>query len=131
MSRWENREVVAQSREAGFSLVEVLAAACILAVAILGLLDVFSAGYFNIDYDGRVSQAVVLAQQELELLKQGPFPPTSGTQTSGRYTLTWTVTSVGFGGAPDDLRKVSIMVTWPQRTRPGRYELAGYLSKPY
>jgi prepilin-type N-terminal cleavage/methylation domain-containing protein len=131
MNRGEARPKTARPGVNGFTLVEVLVSVLILAGAIVGLIGAFPVGYQDVVYGGRVSQAVALAQQELEALKQGPFPPTSGTQTSGAYTLTWTVTSVGVGGAADDLRKVSLVVTWPQMTRPGRYDLAGFLSKPY
>ncbi len=129
---WENgSHAAARPRARGFTLVEVLVAACILVGAIVGLLGAFPVGYLDIAYDGRVSQAAALAQQQLEGLKQGPFPPGSGTQTRGAYTLTWTVTSVGFAGAASDLQQVSVVVTWPQRTRPGRYDLVGFFSQPY
>ncbi len=131
MNRGDARPKATRPRVSGFTIVEVLVSVLILAGAILGLIGAFPAGYQDVVYGGRVSQAVALAQQKLEALKQGPFPPTNGTQTSGAYTLTWTVTSVGVGGATDDLRKVSLVVTWPQMTRPGRYDLAGFLSTPY
>ncbi len=116
---------------AGFSLVEVLVAALILMVAIAGLLSAFPVGYRDIMYGGRVSQAVELAQQRLEALKAGTFPPSSGTATSGSYTLTWTVTNVGFGASSGELVKVDVTVNWPQMNRPGSYDLAGFISKPY
>ncbi len=118
-------------RTAGFSLIEVLVAALILMVAIAGLLSAFPVGYRDIMYGGRVSQAVELAQQQLEALKAGTFPPSGGTGTSGAYTLTWTVTSVGFGASSGDLVKVDVTVNWPQMNRPGSYDLAGFISKPY
>jgi prepilin-type N-terminal cleavage/methylation domain-containing protein len=115
----------------GFTLVEVLVAAVVLTVGLLGVFTAFLPGSQDVAYAGRVSQAAMRAQQQLEALKAGPFPPANGTATSGRYSLTWTVTSVGFGAAPDALRKVTITVTWPQAARPGRYDLVGFLSKPY
>jgi len=118
-------------RTRGFTLVEVLVAAAILVVGLLGILTAFPAAYQDIMYGGRVTQAVALAQQKLEEVKAGGFPPTGGTQTSGTYTITWAVTSVGFGTVTGDLRKVTVTVTWSQRVRPGRYDLEGYIGKPY
>lgn len=115
----------------GFSIVEVLVAAVILSVSLLSIMTAFPVGYRDIGYGGHVSQAVALAQQKLEALKAGPFPPAGGTETNGPYTLTWAVSGVGFGGTPGDLQRVTVTVTWPQRTRPGRYDLVGFTSKPY
>ncbi len=131
MIQREDRSEVEGPQAPGFTLVELLLAALLLVVAIVGLLTAVPVGYRDIVYGGRVSQAVELAQQKLEDLKDVPFPPTSGTQTSGPYTLTWTVTGVGFGAAAADLQKVTVTVSWAQTTRPGRYDLAGFTSKPY
>ncbi len=115
----------------GFTLVEVLVAAVILTVSLLFIFTAFLPGSQDVAYAGRVSQAALQAQQQLEALKAGPFPPGPGTATSGLYTLTWTVTSVGFGAAPDALRRITVTVTWPQAGRPGRYDLVGFASNPY
>lgn len=115
----------------GFSVVEVLVAATILVVSLLAMMTAFPVSYRDIAYGGRVSQAVALAQQKLEALKAGPFPPAGGTETNGAYTLSWAVTGVGFGGTPGDLQRVTVTITWDQMTRPGRYDLVGFTSKPY
>lgn len=117
--------------QAGFTLIEMLIAAAILGVTLVAMTTAFPVSYVNVVYAGRVSQGVALAQLVLEDLKAGTFPPANGNATSGIYTITWTVTSVGVGGAADDLRKVSVTVTWPQMVRNGRYDLAGFISKPY
>jgi prepilin-type N-terminal cleavage/methylation domain-containing protein len=118
-------------RSRGFSLVELLVAATILAVGLLGILTAFPVSHRDIVYGGRVSQAVALAQQRMEQLKAGNFPPANGNETSGLYTINWTVSSVGVGAAVNDLRKVTVNVTWTQSIRPGRYDLEGFVSKPY
>ncbi len=131
MIRRQDRRRIDGPQAPGFTLVEILLAALVLGLAVVGLLTAFPVGYRDIAYAGRVSEAVELAQQKLEELKDGPFPPTNGTAASGAYTLTWTVTSVGFGGAAGDLQKVNVTVSWAQTTRPGRYDLAGFISKSY
>lgn len=123
----------ARGRRGGFTLIEVLASASILAIALLGVIGTFLVSYEGVTFGGRVSAAVQLAQQKLEELKAGGFPPTptNGTQTTDRYTVAWTVSSVGFGAAADELRRISVTVTWPQRVRPGRYELVAFVSDPH
>ncbi len=116
---------------AGFTLVEVLTAVTILAVSLLAIISAFPVAYEDIAYGGNVSQAIALAQQQLEVLKAGAFPPATGSRSASPYAVTWTVTSVGYGTTPDDLRRVDVTVTWPQRVRSGSYELVGFISKPY
>ncbi len=115
----------------GFTLAEVLTAACILVVSLLFIMIAFPVGYRDIVYGGRVSQAVALAQQKLEETKAGTFPPVGGSATNGVYTINWTVASVGFGAAVNDLQKVTVTITWPQMVRSGRYDLVGFVSKSY
>jgi prepilin-type N-terminal cleavage/methylation domain-containing protein len=126
-----SRKPLRERKRPGFTLVEILVAAAILGVCLLFIMTAFVPGYRDVAYAGRVSQSVMLAQQKLEQLKAGSFPPVTGTETNGIYALTWAVTSVGVGPATGDLRKISITVTWPQSTRPGRYDLVGFTSKPY
>jgi prepilin-type N-terminal cleavage/methylation domain-containing protein len=120
-----------RQKGAGYTLVELLTAVAILSVSLLAILSAFPVAYEGIVYGGRVSQAVALAQQKLEGLEAGTFPPAGGSQSSPPYTVTWTVTSVGYGSAAGDLRRVVVTVTWPQRVRDGRYDLVGFVSRPY
>jgi len=115
----------------GFSVVEVMVSGTILVVSLLAMMTAFPVSYRDIVYGGRVSQAVALAQQKLEALKAGPFPPAGGTETNGAHTLSWAVTGAGFGDTPGDLQRITVTVTWDQMTRPGRYDLVGFTSKPY
>jgi Tfp pilus assembly protein PilV len=105
--------------------------ATILSVCLLGVISTFAASYRDVSFTGRSSRAVQLAQQRLEELKSGAFPPADGTQTVDQYTVAWTVSSVGFGPAAGDLRRISVRVDWPQQVRPGRYDLVGFASKPF
>jgi Tfp pilus assembly protein PilV len=109
----------------------VVVSVAILSVCLLGVISTFAASYRDVSFTGRSSRAVQLAQQRLEELKSGAFPPTDGTQAVDQYTVTWTVSSVGFGAASNDLRRISVRVVWPQQVRPGRYDLVGFVSKPF
>ncbi|MFB3818346.1 MAG: prepilin-type N-terminal cleavage/methylation domain-containing protein [Candidatus Methylomirabilales bacterium] len=121
----------ARTSAAGFTLIEVVVSAAILSVCLLGIISTFAASYRDVSFTGRSSRAVQLAQQRLEELKSGPFPPADGAQTVDQYRVTWTVSSVGFGAAADDLRRISVRVVWPQQARPGSYDLVGFVSKPF
>lgn len=50
----------------GFSLVEILVAAALLAVAILFIMLMFPVGYSNVDAGGEQTEAAILAQDMLE-----------------------------------------------------------------
>jgi general secretion pathway protein I len=52
-------------RQRGYSLIEVLVAFCILAMALTVLLKIFSAGLRNVDAAGEYARAVSIAEAEL------------------------------------------------------------------
>ncbi len=96
----------------GFSVVEVLIAASILAVALLGITSLFSTAYSNVGYAGRRTAAVALANQKIEELRDGIFPPsTAGSPETinGLYTRSWTVTVTG---APSQVATTTVTVSW-------------------
>ena len=57
----------------GFSLVEVLIAAAILAVALLAIASMFPIAHTNVDWSGDQTVAVTLAQQRIETLRNQPY----------------------------------------------------------
>jgi prepilin-type N-terminal cleavage/methylation domain-containing protein len=116
--------------DGGFSLVELLVAASLSSLVFLALAGMFPLGLQSIEYGGRSSQALALAQQKIEELKNGPFPPPAGSDTVDGYARTWTVTSAGVGTGIDDLRKIAVTVTWPQVTRPGNLRAEALATKP-
>ena len=59
--------------QAGFSMIEVLIAAVIVAVAIIGLFMMYSTGQALVQAQGSNRVAVQLAQQRLEELRAGGF----------------------------------------------------------
>jgi prepilin-type N-terminal cleavage/methylation domain-containing protein len=121
----------------GFTLVEVLVSAVILLVALLPTITAFSVGHADLMYDGKMARAIGLAEQSMEQLKTDASTPAgfaalaNGTATSGIFTIARTITNVGVGAATSDLRRVAVLVTWPETGRPGRYEIVGFISKPY
>lgn len=97
----------------GFSLVEVLVTAAILAVVLLAIASLFSTAYSNVGYGGRRTKAVALARQKMEELRDGIFPPStvgSPEMVEGVYTRSWTVAVTG---APSQVATVTVTVSWP------------------
>jgi len=59
--------------KAGLTLPEVLLAAVIISVAVLGLVGLFPTALQNVQYGGHMSQASSLAQEMIELIRTQPF----------------------------------------------------------
>jgi prepilin-type N-terminal cleavage/methylation domain-containing protein len=96
----------------GFSLVEVLVAASILALILLAVAGLFSTAYSNVGDGGRRTKAVALAKQKMEELRDGIFPPstTGSPETVDTiYTRSWTVLVTG---APAQVATLRVTVAW-------------------
>lgn len=105
----------------GFSLLELLVSASILVIGILGALIAFPTSYQNFGHGGRVVQATNLAQQKIEQLRNGSFPPAAGQEAAGQYTRSWTVNVSGT--SPDRLATVTVTVGWTRQTGPMNVQL--------
>ncbi len=97
----------------GFSLIEVLVAASILAVILLAVVGLFSTAYSNVGDGGRRTKAVALAKQKMEELRDGIFPPsTAGSPETVDtiYTRSWTVAVTG---PSTQVARIDVTVAWP------------------
>lgn len=103
------------------SLIEVLVAVTILVVGILGALIAFPSSYQNVGHGGRVVQATHLAQQKVEQLRNGSFPPAAGQDAAGQYTRSWSVNVSG--SSPDRLATLTVTVGWTEQTGPMNVQL--------
>ncbi len=118
--------------EQGFSAIEVLVMASILAVALLGVASLFPTTAANIQSNGSMARAAVLAQQRIEQLKNVSFasvagmhtstiastPPASEVQTlterNNTFTRrTWVQVS---GTAPTREATVTVLLQWTEPT---------------
>lgn len=113
----------------GFTVVEVLVAAAILLVALLAILDVFPTSSTNVDEGGRISSAVALAQQTIEVIKSTTtFPPTAGNCASvygvsvPAYTCNVSVPAPT-GSSPNRLATITVTTTWRNSKRSGNVSL--------
>ena len=103
----------------GFTLLEVLAALGIFAIALASLPPLLVTAVRTNAYARRMSTATVFAQDKLEVLRNTPYAAiTSGTDQvteSGRpgtYTRTWTVTA----GPTATTKRLVVAVSWTDRT---------------
>ncbi|MBI4736367.1 MAG: prepilin-type N-terminal cleavage/methylation domain-containing protein, partial [candidate division NC10 bacterium] len=60
-------------RREGFTLVELMVAATILVVALLGIAAVLPTADLSLHQAGQISKAVALAQEMIEMIKNDPF----------------------------------------------------------
>lgn len=112
----------------GFTLLEVLIAICLLTIGMMGLVSLQSRGIRGNDLGNRTTQAVALAQDQLEqLINSGtgvnfPLPvpspnpfsdlnnPVDETgNTGGIFTRSWTVND---GSPVTDAQQVDVTVEW-------------------
>jgi prepilin-type N-terminal cleavage/methylation domain-containing protein len=68
----------------GFTIVELVVAAAIVAIALVGLAGLFPTAYRNVDWSGEDTMAVTSAKQQVEWLKNQSYtsaPLAAGTTT--------------------------------------------------
>lgn len=102
--------------ERGFTLVEVMVALLLTAVAVMGLIGVYTAQSRASSNTRHTSEAAVLAQDKLEQLRTQIAAAGSGSEASinergiatGVFTRRWTVT-LGTGYAD-----VVVTITWSE-----------------
>lgn len=123
----------------GFTLIEVLIAAAILAVGLLALVSAFPIGYVDVAVSGGQSKATAYAQQKLEELKNQAFSVAfnncplprpiiprvvlaEAMPNDGTYTRCWTITQEPGTNPPNRLARITVTVNWGG-DRPQQVEL--------
>jgi prepilin-type N-terminal cleavage/methylation domain-containing protein len=92
----------------GFSLVEALVALVLLLVALIPLAALPAATSRLYIASAAREQAALLAVQKMDELEAKKLSELSGgSQTTGGYTIDWTV-----GGEVDQKKEVKVIVTW-------------------
>ncbi len=101
----------------GFSLIEVLIAAAILAVALLAIASMFPTAHTNVDWSGDQTVAVTLAQQRIETLRNQPYIAlAAGTTTETAipgYTGYTRTTTIQVDTPTSGVRQVAVTVAAP------------------
>ena len=129
----------ARRRQRGFSLVEAIAAASLLAAAMMALNMTSISLARGTKTADSYSAATALATEELEIIRAMPVgsaghapgnyasannPLTADGQAGGRYTRTWTVS--GNNSPSAGLRTVTVTVAWTDGA-PHSLQLVGYI----
>lgn len=104
----------------GFTMIELLIAISILAVALLALISTLPTGHANVDQAGRMSRAIALAQQNFEVVKNSAFPPAAGAcPAPAPAGLACTLAVSLTGTTPNRLATVTVTVNWTSAERSG------------
>lgn len=144
-------------RGRGLTLPEVLIAAAVTSVALLGIAGMFPTGYQSVKYGGKITQANALAQWMMETIRNEPFTDVqkyNGVDTNnaapggipGSVKNNWNtwktaiVTGTGQGGALPggrgtvavstvyaDLLQVTVTVQWSEMTGSRSVQLVSYV----
>jgi len=111
------RRVVRKSGQGGFSIVEAIVGAGVIAAGILALVSLFPVSSDNLVASAGTTTAVAVGSQKIEDLKNTTFPPVGGndntTVDGATYARTWTVALAG--ASPYRTATITVTVTWPGR----------------
>jgi len=101
----------------GSSLIEVVIASAVLTAGILSIATMFPTAYMTLDRSGEQTAAVMLAQQQMESLRNEPFAVlTAGTATeqlAGEYAGYTRTTEIEVDTPEVGVTTVKITVTSP------------------
>lgn len=118
-------------RQRGYTLVEVLVAFVILAMALTVLFRIFSTGLKNVDAASGYAEAVVIAESRLGApgLDEALVPGVAEGVESGGYTWTRTIERYEPAYRPDvppplPAYRIGIAVEWPAGRGTRRIEMA-------
>ena len=96
------------SRQQGFSLIEVLIGVFLVAVAVLGLVQLFLMSIMNNVRASEIANAVFLAQQEIDYLRSLTLPELAAFPNSIRGEVDDQNIDVNTDGTPD-FRRITVV----------------------
>lgn len=106
--------------DSGFTLLETLVAVMVLSVAVVVVLELFSANLRSADLSDDYTRGVTLARAKMEELLLAKVPPEG--DLAGRFEggFEWTASYSPYGEAEEDgeaspaAHTLAVEVTWPQ-----------------
>lgn len=103
----------------GFTLIEVLVAAALLAVGILFVSSMFPVGYSNVDAGGEQTEAAILAQDMLEKIKNARWEDVDNFGNCGAGGCLTTASSFSTGSTLADANLTEWKAAVQSRVRGG------------
>jgi general secretion pathway protein I len=104
--------------QSGFTLIEVLVALAIVAIAFVVALGIFTGGLSRLDHDHNVQYALLVAQSELARVGQDialqDREIDGSVDSQGEDGFTWHIAIAPYGGGPGGLfgHRVVVTVGW-------------------
>ena len=122
----------------GFSLLELIIAIAVLAIGLVGVLQIFPIGLRASQRAGMMTKAAFLAQNKIEDVKLAgidaitelpPKIPLSG--RDGDFEWAIKIDEIAPEGveASEDMRKITVTLTWPERNTTRSKDFITYVTK--
>ena len=122
----------------GFSLLELIIAIAVLAIGLVGILQIFPIGLKASQRAGMMTKASFLAQNKIEDVKLAGFDaitelppkiPLSG--KDGDFEWAVKIDNISLEGveSSDDMRKVTATLTWPEGNTTRSKDFITYVTK--
>ncbi len=126
------------SHRKGFSLLELVIAIAVLAIGLVGVLQIFPVGLRASRRAGMATKAAFLGQNKLEELKTAGFDaitelppkiPLSGTEDEFEWEIS--IDEVDLDGleSDDEIRKVTVTVDWTERNKTRSKDFITYVTR--
>jgi len=122
----------------GFSLLELIIAIAVLAVGLVGILQIFPIGLRASQRAGMMTKASFLAQNKMEDVKLAGFDaitelppkiPLSGSDGDLEWAIKIDNVSLEGVELQDDMRKIIVTISWPERNTTRSKEFITYVTK--
>ena len=128
----------ATSDKDGFSLLELIIAIAVLAIGLVGVLQIFPVGLRASYRSGMITKAAFLAQNKIEEVKMAGFEAIAELPSKillsgieGDFEWEIVIDEAGLDGleSDNDIRKVTIIVSWVERQRTRSKDFITYITK--
>lgn len=125
-------------RKKGFSLLELIIAIGVLAVGLVGVLQIFPVGLRASQRAGMMTKTAFLAQNKLEEVKMSGFgsitalPPTiplAGEDGDFEWEITIDKPELNGLNDNDNMRKVTVTVSWMDRSKKRSKDFITYVTR--
>jgi prepilin-type N-terminal cleavage/methylation domain-containing protein len=125
-------------RNKGFSLLELIIAIGVLAVGLVGILQIFPIGLRASQRAGMLTKAAFLAQNKIEEVKMSGFeavtalpPKIQLSGSDGDFEWVISIDKVNLEGLTDnnDVRKITVTISWIERSRTRSKDFITYVTR--